>query len=290
MQISVDVDGRRRRAFVYVPSSYDPDRPHSVVVMFQAADWLRRKGHPKSLRRSRSPDDFMHQSGFKPASIVHRLVLVGIEPVDATHPWQADDMDGDATVAVLEHLDTLFCLDSRRIFAVGHGEGGLAARRLACEQPLAGIATMQDGRPVTESEPCEMEPIPSLRMYGSVDKAVPIEGGLGCGLTHDFLSAADIDRRARERRSCTSARGRWGKRPGGVCTRSDCDTTYVSCEISGGHELNKRSSGDPWTPCDDPEPVTFPMADTAASFFEEFGRTRQEPVFGVGANRKREVR
>ena len=88
--------------------------------------------------------------------------------------WPVDDI---AFVSdLLNRLENDFCIDTTRIYAVGHSNGGFLASRLACALgdriaaivPVAGLSM--------PAEPCQGA-VAVLTIHGTADDVVPFNGG-----------------------------------------------------------------------------------------------------------------
>jgi polyhydroxybutyrate depolymerase len=95
--------------------------------------------------------------------------------------------------AMLDDVATVINVDTNRVFATGHSNGGMLAYRLACElsDRIAAIAsnaavmmdTNLDTQPPTEVYACQpTRPVPVLHIHGLADRCAPFEGGVSAGV------------------------------------------------------------------------------------------------------------
>jgi polyhydroxybutyrate depolymerase len=72
-----------------------------------------------------------------------------------------------------------FEIDSDRIFAAGHSNGGMLAYRLACElsDRLAAVGLQAGSLGIEECSPSQ--PVSLLHIHGTADRNHPIDGGVG---------------------------------------------------------------------------------------------------------------
>ncbi|MCI0537423.1 MAG: hypothetical protein L0Z50_19585 [Verrucomicrobiales bacterium] len=82
---------------------------------------------------------------------------------------------------LIEVIGTRFPLDRKRIYAVGHSNGGWMAYRMACEHSdliaaIASLMGMATGRP---GGCVPSQPVNILHVHGSADSLVQYDGGLG---------------------------------------------------------------------------------------------------------------
>ena len=81
--------------------------------------------------------------------------------------------------ALLADLGGKYCVDSRRVFAVGMSNGGFMVNALACYRPgmLRGIASVAGGGPQTSRCPGGTSPTAAMLVHGSADRTVPLRSG-----------------------------------------------------------------------------------------------------------------
>ncbi len=248
------LDGDVTRDFyIYIPSNYDGDRAHPVILLFQTL------GQPRH--------DMVQTTGAEALADEHGLIIVSFERADAPI-WRRD---GVAVVrGALERLATEACIDTTRIFAIGHGSGSAFARSLACGARLKGLALSGDIVTHDESTCAIDPPIPILRLAGLKDRYLPAEGGTNC-LNQSVRSLADVEGSWREMNGCSGARSRRLKHSGGSCWTWECtEAPFVSCHMNGGHHWTSSVPNFELGGCVGPR-TTFPMTETIWDFFVEQG-------------------
>lgn len=143
----------------------------------------------------------------------------------------------------LEFLREELCLDEEQIFVLGHGAGGAAAEKLACEMAnVRGVATSayRPGPP-----PCEPAPgIRRLHIAPTEDPAAPFEGGTTC-LHEQVSSAAEYTEELRRLHECGPGAPLVQDVTGGTCREWKCGSPLRVCEVAGGrrwpgYELPER--------------------------------------------------
>lgn len=144
---------------------------------------------------------------------------------DGPQVWNAGTCCGpvdrapDHVAALEAMLDAILgedpCIDSGRVFATGHSNGGMMAYRLACELPdrfaaiaVSGGALMNEELstdPVQSVFDCDLEtPVSLLHVHGREDLCAPYGGGpTGGGVL--MPPVEDVVERWRERISCQLA-------------------------------------------------------------------------------------
>jgi polyhydroxybutyrate depolymerase len=154
---------------VLVGASAKPGQPMPVVLNFHG-----RGGSGAAI------EDY---SGLLPVSDREGFLLVSPDGLGSPTGWGAgaslpqwgvDDIQfGKDLIAAIK--DT-YCIDSTRIYAVGHSNGAFMAARLACAlhgqiaavAPVAGVYMPPEG--------CST-PVPIIAFHGAADTVVPFEGG-----------------------------------------------------------------------------------------------------------------
>jgi len=99
---------------------------------------------------------------------------------------RAQNMDDVGFVdALIARFRADYSIDTPRVFATGHSNGGQMAFRLAFELPdeITAIAAVAASLPVEGASLCRVSenPIPVLIMNGTGDPAMPYDGGLHTG-------------------------------------------------------------------------------------------------------------
>ena len=263
LRFGPDDDVHADRYDAYVPITYDPEHPHPLLLM------LHESGDP--------PPEFIDYSGFVP--LAEQTPFVIIAPFDGDNLTQAWGDTSDAELvrgAILDASNTL-CIDTERIFAVGHASGGRMAIRSLCEVGgLAAIATTSYRSSVRGYKNLcfPKKPVPYMHIAGSLDKYSPFEGGKGCGGSVK-ISVAKKESLWLTRNRCDGKRRSWFQYGNNICDTWDCDVPFVSCRLDGGRSwagasprLLPRLIGQN---CDG-RPADFPFADTIWRFFMQHTR------------------
>lgn len=127
------------------------------------------------------------------------------------------------------------CIDEHRVFAVGHGNGGMLAHRIGCEAADVFAAVASVSGAIADKDPRAFECNPSrpmsvLAIHGTADKCHPLLGGKGQGLdTTTKRSVKETLDEWRQRAQC-SAKMRLIRKTGPVACR-----TYDKC--TGGADV-----------------------------------------------------
>ena len=171
------VGGRQRSFFVYEPRGLKPGAP--LLFMFHGG------GGDGGAAREATGGEF--------ELLADRYGFVVVYPDGINRSWNGcrklqnaqrerrgiDDLSFvDAMIAqeIARHQ-----IDPKRVFAVGHSNGGALAFRLALERAdkFAGIAAISSNLPVADNMECspKPKPMPVLIMNGTADPVSPYDGG-----------------------------------------------------------------------------------------------------------------
>jgi polyhydroxybutyrate depolymerase len=162
-----------------VPDAYDPATPTPLLVVLhgyganglgQAAFFRARFGAEDHGFLLAYPDGTVDEDG-KPFW----------NATDACCDYFASEVDDVAyLLAVVDDVSARYHVDARRVYLMGHSNGGYMAHRLACEHPgrFAAIASLAG---VVWNDPARCtpgEPIHVLQLHGDADESVRYEGGV----------------------------------------------------------------------------------------------------------------
>jgi len=185
----VTPDGRTRTYHVYVPSQL-PAGPVPLLLAFHGGT-----GWGQQFERSSGFDGLAEANGF----IVVYPDGVG-NGADETNlrTWNGGGCCGAAARhnvddvgfvnQLLDTLEATYSIDTHRVFATGHSNGGILSYRLACElsDRIVG-AGLQSG--TLEIDRCSpTQPVSLLHIHGTADTNLPIDGGRGA----DSIAGVDF--------------------------------------------------------------------------------------------------
>jgi polyhydroxybutyrate depolymerase len=86
--------------------------------------------------------------------------------------------DEQFVVTLLDRLELAYPIDARRVYAVGHSNGGMLAQRLGCEQAarVAAIASVAGSLALSSCAPAL--PVAMIEIHGTADDQVPLSAAV----------------------------------------------------------------------------------------------------------------
>jgi polyhydroxybutyrate depolymerase len=165
----INNQGWLRQYKLYTPSSYNPERPMPLVLVFHGHE-----GTGASIADVTRFNKLAEQKGFivvYPDGIDHNWNLRG------SSAGKVDDVS--FVTALIDHLKQTRNIDSHRIYAAGFSKGAIFAQDLACELPdqIAAVASVAGSLPVRLQAKCQAKtPVSMLMINGTNDLAVHYEG------------------------------------------------------------------------------------------------------------------
>jgi polyhydroxybutyrate depolymerase len=176
-------DGRDRTYHVYAASSVASGQSGPRVPLLVALHGG--TGWGTQFERTSGFDGIAEANGF----VVVYPDGVGVGPNQANRTWnsgaccgvaQREDVDDVTFVRMLiERLRSQYPIDSKRVFAAGHSNGGMQAYRLACElaDQIVAVGVQSSSLEFDGCRPAK--PVSLLHIHGTADQNVPIRGGIG---------------------------------------------------------------------------------------------------------------
>lgn len=185
-EVKEDLQGREYD--LVVPMDLDPSKPapllfalHGFVGIANKTPWL---GIDSYMR--------LREEAAKRGMILvlpHGTVDKGVgswswNGTDACCGWDtmADDMG--YLMAVISDVESKHKIDDKRIFFLGHSNGGFMAHRAACDRSsrIAGIVSLA-GETFKNAKACvAAHPVAMLQVQGTADKTVKYDGGPPLGI------------------------------------------------------------------------------------------------------------
>lgn len=178
-RFTLETGGRERIFHVHLPAAYGPNDKAPLYIVYHG------KGveplHIEEVTQLSNPD-------INPG-------VITVYPRGVDLAWEGPDYaeegvsDLQFTSDLLEHLKDNFCIDTARIYATGHSNGGGFVNTLACDAevgaPFAAFAGVASALYTDHAgnEGCNPArfPLPVLEAHGTDDDVIPYEGGDGEG-------------------------------------------------------------------------------------------------------------
>jgi polyhydroxybutyrate depolymerase len=163
--------GLERSYLLYVPTSYEPNRPMPLVFNFHG---LGSSG--------------IAQFGYtEMAALAEKFKFILVAPNGLGNSWNGGFCCGDAaengiddvgfTSDMIDEISSSYCVNSDRVYATGISNGGFMSYRLACDlaDRIAAIGPVAAANVTFSCAPSR--PVPVLAMNGTDDILVGYAGG-----------------------------------------------------------------------------------------------------------------
>jgi len=165
----------------FVPSSYSSKSAVPLVIALH--------GYSSSGKQLES---FVN---FKAVAEQRGFILVSPDgTVDATGNqfWNAtevccnffSEVDDDAyLISILNDMESRYSIDPKRIYFVGHSNGGFMSYRMACKHSdrIAAIASLAGATFLNSSDCAAKDPVSVLQVHGTSDTTILYDGGVILG-------------------------------------------------------------------------------------------------------------
>ncbi len=185
-----DADPLTGRPFeVVVPKSYGATKASPLLVVLHGYT-----GTGASIREYFALDSLTETGGFLTVYPDGRKDANGAQfwnATDACCNFRSSPVDDSAYLtAIIDLVTKGYNVDPKRIFVVGHSNGGFMSYRMACEHSdkIAAIVSLA-GATFADTTRCKpSEPVNILQIHGTADEVIAFGGGQIFG--HPFPSAA----------------------------------------------------------------------------------------------------
>jgi polyhydroxybutyrate depolymerase len=174
----------------FVPSSYSSKSSVPLVVLLH--------GYGSSGKQQETYMNFSavaEQRGF--------ILAYPDGTVDATGKqfWNATevccnffiDVDDDAyLISMLNEMESKYSIDRKRIYFVGHSNGGFMSYRMACKHSdrIAAIASLAGATFLNSSDCAAKDPVSVLQVHGTSDTTILYNGGAILGRQYPSATAS----------------------------------------------------------------------------------------------------
>jgi polyhydroxybutyrate depolymerase len=257
--VTLRVGGRDRLARLHIPLGYTPEHDLPLVVDLHGSGST--AAGQESVSRMSGTADARHFVVVYPQA--NRRSGAGYAwNVPGTPTWQAAGPDEAAFVKQLvAQVSGRYCVDARRVFAVGFSGGAREASELVC-QPGRLFAALAAVGGLRAPAPCPAGPVPVLAIHGSADVQNPYGGH---GAPYWTYSVPEAARRWAVHDGCPAG-------PVVSTIAGGTLTAYRDCPDSTGVELyTLLGKGHQWPGA---HPGDLPANDVIWRFFEDHPRPR----------------
>jgi polyhydroxybutyrate depolymerase len=182
-------DGRPYTAFV--PSKYDPKVPTPLVLQLHGYTW-----DSKRIDAWLKMSALGEERTFLVATPDGKVDLVGNrfwEATDTCCNYSGSPVDDSGYLAdVIADMKARYNVDPKRVYVVGHSNGGFMAHRLGCDHAdvLAAIVSFAGSTYADPSKCKPTAPVAVLQIHGTADEMVKYGGGALFPLAPSFPGAA----------------------------------------------------------------------------------------------------
>jgi polyhydroxybutyrate depolymerase len=165
--------GQQREYLLYVPKSYEPSRPASLVIsLHPAMSW------PTSQMNISQWNNVADEYGF--------LVVYPAGTGFGPKTWFMEGRQTPARMpdvrfisALIDTLEASYNIDPQRIYADGLSNGGGMAFVLSCTLPdrIAAVGMVAAARSLDWPWCADHRPVPAIAFHGTADPVAPYNGG-----------------------------------------------------------------------------------------------------------------
>jgi len=178
---TVDLDGRPFQ--LHVPGSYDPATKAALVVVllhgYQASAAMQENYFKLTAESERRGFLYAMPDGTK-----DRQGKRFWNATEACCDFSRSGVDDSAYLhRLLDMVKSSYSVDPRRIYLVGHSNGGFMAYQMACEHAtqITAIVSLA-GAAANDAPPCApARPVSILQIHGTADRTILFEGGANAG-------------------------------------------------------------------------------------------------------------
>ena len=169
---------------VFVPTTYDAATPMPLVVLLHGYG---ASGIIQNLYFGLQP--LAESRGFlyvHPDGTINQVGKQFWNATDACCGFGSTVDDVGYLTALVENVQSNYNVDPKRIFFVGHSNGGFMSYRMACDRPdmVAAIASLA-GATWEDNTKCDpSQPVSVLQIHGTADETIGFEGGTLLGNDH----------------------------------------------------------------------------------------------------------
>jgi polyhydroxybutyrate depolymerase len=170
---SLMVGTQERKYILYVPAQYDGTTPYPVVFSYHGF--------------ASDAQEQMLMTDFNTLADAHHFIAVYPQGLGQPPRWSNgtsifspldNTQDVEFFVALLDALETAWCIDSQRVYVNGFSAGGGMAYRLGCElaDRITAIGTVAGAYAEIPNGCNPSRPLPVITLHGKADPVVAYNG------------------------------------------------------------------------------------------------------------------
>ncbi len=176
--------GGSRPVAVHVPPSYVQGTPMPLVIML----------HGYSVT-SKIEETYLKLTPLADARGFLYATPDGLIDSQGNQYWNATDAccafgktvdDSTYLSTVIKQIQARYTVDPKRVFFVGHSNGGFMSHRMACDHAdqVAAIASLAGAMNLDVSKCAPKQPVSILEIHGTADTTIDYNGGANAGFSY----------------------------------------------------------------------------------------------------------
>jgi polyhydroxybutyrate depolymerase len=168
--ISLSIDGVERSSLLHVPQGLAAGTPLPLVVVFHGAFM--------------DGPQMVEVTGFSDRADSDGFLVAYPSAVGERSAWNTPEAAGQADDvaferALVDEIETSYCVDQHRVYAAGLSMGGAMAQLAACrDKRIVAIALVAAVHGVAGTQCLPRRDVPAVSVHGMLDPLVPWRGGL----------------------------------------------------------------------------------------------------------------
>lgn len=183
--LSLRHDGEKRTYLLHIPPEYTDAEEVPLVIALHGG-----LGNARNIEEQSNLPALSDEKGF-----------ILCSPNGLHRTWNAGGCCGKAVdnnvddvgfiAALIDELTAQYSIDLRKIYITGMSNGAFMSYRLACElsDKIAAIAPVAGSMAVDDCNPTN--PVSIIHFHSEVDANVPLEGGVGTGVSDHYNPPVD---------------------------------------------------------------------------------------------------